>query len=69
MTIEQFFKSIDNYFLVQFFMLHLLKEKSRFYHFLKSRYRQNKKCRKTFATPGIEMFISDLYQSLEMRIV
>jgi hypothetical protein len=34
-------------------MLHLLKEKSRFYHFLKSRYMQNKKCRKTFVTPGI----------------
>ena len=29
--------------LVEFFILHLLKEKSRFYHFLKPRYMQNKK--------------------------
>jgi hypothetical protein len=34
-------------------MLYLLKEKSRVYHFLKSRCKQNKECRKTFAPPGI----------------
>jgi hypothetical protein len=34
-------------------MLYLLKEKSRFYHFLKSRCKQTKECCKTFATPGI----------------
>jgi hypothetical protein len=34
---------------------HLLKEKSRFYHSLKPRYMQNKKCRQTSATPGMRI--------------
>jgi len=38
--------------LVELFTAHLLKEKPRFYHFVKPRYMRHKECRNIFVTPG-----------------
>ena len=41
--------------LVELFTAHLLKEKPRFYHFVKPRYMRHKECRNIFVTPGIKI--------------
>ena len=41
--------------LVELFTAHLLKEKPRFYHFVKPRYMRHKECRNIFVTPGTSL--------------
>ena len=46
--------------LVELFTAHLLKEKPRFYHFVKPRYMRHKECRNIFVTPGITIYMGNV---------